>query len=239
MGSDQGDRDSHQRRLTEYGHGTIRRLCHGSYAQLVSVARHEDVRMTSRIFRSGVLLATAALVMSACGGDSDGGPLEPVALQQYTGTVNQILSDDLTIDYTIDLPENFEIGEFSSDSQQSWEDPSVEFGVKEVSARISWTTVQYDEATLLADISTINEDRQPLGNGSEDPGFAFVTYATPSTSSDAIFSASAQTSRSLGDNSVLLCTATWSTGIDDEWSDEDVAVAAELALDVCRSYNAA
>lgn len=192
------------------------------------------------MLRSGLLLGAAALVLAACGGDSDsgGGPLEPVALQQYTGTVNQILSDDLTIDYTIDLPESFEIGEFSSESQQSWENPTVEFGLQEISARVSWTTVQYDEATLLADIATINDDRQPLESGSDDGGFAFVTYATPSTSSDAIYSASAQTSLSLGDNSVLICTATWSTGIEDEWSDDDVAAAANQALDICRSYNA-
>lgn len=197
--------------------------------------------MTSRIFRSSLLLGAAVLVVAACGGDSDsgGGPLEPVALEQYTGTVNQILSDDLTIDYTIDLPGSFEIGEFSSESQQAWENPAVEFGVQEVSARVAWTTVQYDEATLLADIATINDDRQPISSGTEAGDFAYVTYATPSTSSDAIYSASAQTSRSLGDNSVLICTTTWSTGIGDEWSEDDVAAAANQALDICRSYNAA
>lgn len=195
--------------------------------------------MIARPVRSIALVSAAAVALTACGGDDDGGPIEPAELQSYAGTVTQILSDELTLDYTIELPDGFEIGEFSSDSQQVWEDPDVEFGVEEISTRLSWTTVQYDAETLLADISTINADRQPLESGADPDGFAFVTYATPSTSSDAIFSASAQTSRSLGEGSVLLCTATWSTGIEDSWTDADVAVAATQALDICRSFDAA
>lgn len=195
--------------------------------------------MTSRLLRSSFITGLAAVALVACGGgDSGGGPLEPVELKSYNGTVQQILSDDLTLDYTVDLPADFEIGEFSSESQQVWEDPGVEFGEQEISARLAWTTVESDAATLVDDASVINDDRQILDSGTVE-GAAYVTYATPSTSSDAIFSASAQTSRTLAPDSVLLCTATWATGIDDEWSDDDVATAAQQALDICSSYDAA
>ncbi|WP_154723549.1 hypothetical protein [Ilumatobacter coccineus] len=195
--------------------------------------------MISRLLRSTMLLGLGAIALGACGGGDDGGgPIEPVELQTYNGTVQQILSDDLTLDYTVDLPAGFEIGEFASESQQVWEDPDVEFGVQEISARLAWTTVEYDADTLVDDISVINDDRQLLDSGTEAE-FSYVTYATPSTSSDAIFSASAQTSRTLAPGSVLICTATWSTGIDDEWSDDDVATVAAQALDICRSYDAA
>lgn len=171
-------------------------------------------------------------------GDSSGddGPAE---LVQMSGEVEVLSGDGATVAYTVMLPAGFEVTEFSTSINPTWEDPNADFGDRNTRVSVLATPIAATAADLVASFQTVNSSITVLDEVDEPGGFSWFTYTTPSVSDEtAIAFGSAQSARTLADGTSLQCTASTQNGIDEEWTEADAIQVANQMLTICTSVTA-